>query len=190
MGIGGGGGIVVVVVAASGAFLQDDAVGLGGGLVAGDDQPVLDLPPFVGFFLPGAVGGDRWSFLGCVGGELRLGGGDVDVVDQVECQRLHFFKVVVVGEQAGELVLVPVEDRGDPPSNVDLTLDLQVFERLAAEPLFAKRAGAPSHGARSGTLAEDAIHAGLAHLVVAFRVHQKAHVRVQVARGFADRADF
>ena len=37
---------------------------------------------------------------------------------------------------------------------------------------------------------EEAVHAGLAHFVVAFRVHEEAEGVVEVAAGFADGADF
>lgn len=38
-------------------------------------------------------------------------------------------------------------------------------------------------------MGEDAVDAGFAHFVVAFWVHEEAHGWVEVAGGFADRAD-
>ena len=77
----------------------------------------------------------------------------------------------------------------DSSPDVDFALYLDVFESLLAETLLAQGASTAGDWARGGTLGEDAVDAGLAHLVVAFRVHEEAHVRVEVAGGFANGAD-
>lgn len=66
---------------------------------------------------------------------------------------------------------------------------MQVFERLPAEAGFAEGAGAAGDGAGGRAVGEDAVDAGFAHFVVAFRVHEEAHGWVEVAGGFADGAD-
>ena len=67
---------------------------------------------------------------------------------------------------------------------------MYVLKRLFSKPVLAKRLAAACDGARGGTGGEDAVDARLAHLVVAFWVDQEAHVRVEVAGGLADGADF
>ena len=56
--------------------------------------------------------------------------------------------------------------------------------------MFAECLPTPRNRALSGTVREDAVDAGLAHFVVAFRVDEEADRGVEVAGGFADRADF
>lgn len=68
-----------------------------------------------------------------------------------------------------------------PSPNVHLSLHLYVLEGLLAEPVLSKRSLAACDGALCGAVREDAVHAGLAHFVVAFGVHEEAHVGVQVA---------
>lgn len=46
----------------------------------------------------------------------------------------------------------------------------------------------PCNGTKRRTVREDAVNTRLAHLVVTFRVDQKAHVRIEVAFRFADGA--
>lgn len=47
----------------------------------------------------------------------------------------------------------------------------------------------PGYRARGGARREDAIHARLAHFMVAFRVDEESHAGIQVAGRFADGAD-
>lgn len=66
-------------------------------------------------------------------------------------------------------------------ANVDLTFDTNVLECLGTEPVLAQRLVTTGHGAQRRPGREDAVDARLTHLVVAFRIDQEAHVRVQVA---------
>ena len=68
-----------------------------------------------------------------------------------------------------------------PPPDVHLPLNLDVVKGLFAELLLPQRPVAARHGARRGPVGEDAVDARLAHLVVALRVDQEAHVGVEVA---------
>ncbi len=132
---------------------------------------------------------DAVLVLPAVGVELALRLGDLDALQQVPGQVLHLLEVVVPGAQGLELVLAAVEDGGDAAADVDLALDLEVVKGLAAEAGFAEGAGATGDGAGGGAVGEDAVDAGFAHFVVAFRVHEEAHRGVEVAGGFADGAD-
>lgn len=76
-----------------------------------------------------------------------------------------------------------------PSPDIYFALYVDVFECLFAEFVFAQCLAAASNWAAGWASTEDSVHAGLAHLVVAFRVDQEAHVRVEVSRGLADRAD-
>lgn len=67
---------------------------------------------------------------------------------------------------------------------------MDVVKGLPAEPVLAQGLAAAGDGAGGGSGGEDAVDARLAHFVVAFRVDEEAHVRVEVARGLADGADF
>lgn len=58
----------------------------------------------------------------------------------------------------------------DPSSDINLPFYLYIIEGLLAEALFPKCAGTPCDRARGGALGEDAVHARLAHFVVAFWV--------------------
>ncbi len=57
------------------------------------------------------------------------------------------------------------------------------------EVLFAKRLMATCDGARRGAGGEQPVNAGGAHCVVAFWVYQEGEAGVEVAVGFADRAN-
>ncbi|KAL9032219.1 MAG: hypothetical protein Q9214_008067, partial [Letrouitia sp. 1 TL-2023] len=93
-----------------------------------------------------------------VGGEFAFGRGDIDPLQEVEGQRLHFLQVVVVGPERLEFRLPPVEDLRDPPSDVHFPFHLDVLERLFPEPLLPQRAGATGDGTRGRALREDAIN--------------------------------
>ncbi len=80
--------------------------------------------------------------------------------------------------------------RSYPPPHVHLALDFDILKSLFSKPLLAERAMTSSHGTRRGTMAEDAIDAGLTHAVVAFWIDEEAHIAVEISRGFANRADF
>ena len=67
---------------------------------------------------------------------------------------------------------------------------MDVVESLFAETGFAEGACAARNRAGGGAGAEDAVHAGFAHFVVAFRVDEEAHRGVEVAGGAADGTDF
>lgn len=73
----------------------------------------------------------------------------------------------------------------DPPPDIYFPLNVDVPERLLPKSLLPQRPSTSCDGARSRSLREDAVDAGFTHLVVAFWVHQEAHVRVQVTGRFA-----
>lgn len=74
--------------------------------------------------------------------------------------------------------------------DVNLPLYVYILERLLSKPVLAQRLAATRNGTRGRTCRKDAVDARLAHFVVAFWVYQEAHVRIEVAGGFADGADF
>lgn len=74
--------------------------------------------------------------------------------------------------------------------DVNFPLYVYVLERLFSKPVLAQRLAAARNGTRGRTCRKDAVHARLTHFVVTFWVYQEAHVRIEVAGGFADRADF
>lgn len=72
--------------------------------------------------------------------------------------------------------------------NVHLPFHIDILECLLAKPVLAQSLVTACHRTVRGTRGEDPVHAGLAHLVVAFGIDEKSHVWVQIPRGFADRA--
>jgi hypothetical protein len=76
-----------------------------------------------------------------------------------------------------------------PPANVHLALHLKVLECLLPELRLSQCPCAARNGTRRWAVAEDAIHARLAHLVVALRVDLELHIGIEVARRFADGAN-
>jgi hypothetical protein len=66
------------------------------------------------------------------------------------------------------------------PPNVHLSLNSNVLEGLLAKAVLAEGLAASSDGAASRTRGENSVHAGLAHLVVAFWVDEESHVRVEI----------
>ena len=76
-----------------------------------------------------------------------------------------------------------------PAPYVHLALYLQVLKRLFSEFVLPECSSAAGDRAGSGASREDAVDAGLAHLVVAFWVDEEAHVGVEVAGRLADGAD-
>ena len=139
--------------------------------------------------LEGGVVPDPVLVAAAVGVELALRGRDVDALEQIPGERLDLLEVIVPVAGALELVLAPVEDGRDAAPDVDLAFDLQVLERLPPEADLAEGAGAAGNGAGGRAVGEDAVDAGFAHFVVAFRVHEETHGGVEVAGGFADGAD-
>lgn len=105
----------------------------------------------------------------------------VDFVDEVECDVLDLVQVVVVIEQRIKVVLTAVEDVGYALSDIDLALYVDVFEGLFSELVLAEGAVTARNGTFVWAMGEDAVHTGLAHLVVAFWVDQKAHGLVEIA---------
>lgn len=75
------------------------------------------------------------------------------------------------------------------PPNIYFSLHSDIFERLLAELVLTQGLATSSNWTVRGTAREDAVHARLAHLVVAFWVDEKSHIGIQVSRGFADGAD-
>ena len=122
--------------------------------------------------------------------QLGLGLLDVNVVEQVERQRLHVFQVVVPAAQIQEILLPAVEDGRNSPPDVDFPLNLQILERLPPKTLLAERAAAAGYGARGWSLAEDPVDAGFTHLVVTGGIDEESHVGVQIASRLTNRADF
>jgi hypothetical protein len=72
---------------------------------------------------------------------------------------------------------------------VHLSLHLEILKCLGPELGLPQRARAACNRARRRPVAEYAVHARLAHFVVAFGVDLELHVGVEVARRLADRAD-
>jgi hypothetical protein len=118
------------------------------------------------------------------------------------------FEEIVVGALGIEFFLASIETRRDlvrnsyygcmggdgihvhhAPPDIHLSLNSNVLKGLLAKAVLAEGLAAPSDGAASGTRGEYSVHAGLAHLVVAFRVDEESHVRVEIPRGLADGAD-
>lgn len=75
------------------------------------------------------------------------------------------------------------------PPDVHLSLNSNVLKGLLAKAVLAEGFAASSDGATSRARGENSVHAGLAHLVVAFWVDEESHVRVEIPRGLADGAD-
>lgn len=73
--------------------------------------------------------------------------------------------------------------------NVNLPLHVDILERLLPKSILPQCLVTPCHGTIRGTRREYPVDAGLAHLVIAFRVNEEPHVWVQVSRGLADGAD-
>lgn len=78
----------------------------------------------------------------------------------------------------------------DPPPNIYLPFYAYIVECLFPEAVLPQGLAAPRQRTGRGAGREDPVHAGLAHLVIAFWVYKEAHVRVEVAGGLADRAYF
>lgn len=57
------------------------------------------------------------------------------------------------------------------------------------EALLAQRSVAAGHGTGRGTAAEETVHAGRAHRVVAFGIDEEGERGVEIAVGLADGAD-
>ena len=76
----------------------------------------------------------------------------------------------------------------DARPDVAVALDAQVLEARHLELVLAQSLAAPRDGAGSGPGGEDALDAGVAHLVVALRVDHEDHALVQVGRRLADGA--
>ena len=75
------------------------------------------------------------------------------------------------------------------PPDIHFSLNADILKGLLAEAVLAEGLAASSDRAASWTRREDSVDARLAHLVVALRVDQESHVRVQIPRGLADGAD-
>lgn len=67
------------------------------------------------------------------------------------------------------------------PPDIYFSLHPDIFECLLAEPIFTQGLATSGYWTVCRTGGKDAVHARLAHLVVAFRVDEKAHVRVEVS---------
>lgn len=78
----------------------------------------------------------------------------------------------------------------DPLPNVDLPFDTDILKGLLSESVLAQRLVATGYRTGRGSRREDAVHAGLAHFVIAFWIDEEPHVRVEVSRGLADRTYF
>ena len=78
---------------------------------------------------------------------------------------------------------------GYSPSDIDFTFYRDVLKRLLSKPLFPQRPSTTRNGARSRSLREDAVDAGLTHLVVTFWIDEEPHVRVEIAGRFTNRAN-
>jgi hypothetical protein len=75
------------------------------------------------------------------------------------------------------------------PSNIHFSLNSNILKGLLAKAVLAEGLTTSGDGAASGSRGEYSVDAGLAHLVVAFWVDEKSHIRVEIPRGLADGAD-
>ena len=66
------------------------------------------------------------------------------------------------------------------PPDIHLSLNLQILECLRSELGLPQRPFAPCYRTRRRPMAKYAVHTGLAHFMVAFRIDEEAHVRVEV----------
>jgi hypothetical protein len=66
------------------------------------------------------------------------------------------------------------------PPNIHFSLNPNVLKGLLAEAVLSEGLAASCDGAASWTRREYSVDAGLAHLVVTFRVDEKSHVRVEI----------
>lgn len=75
------------------------------------------------------------------------------------------------------------------PADIHFSLNSDILKGLLAEAVLAKGFATSSDGAASWTRRENSIDTRLAHLVVALRVDEESHVRVEIPRRLADGAD-
>lgn len=66
------------------------------------------------------------------------------------------------------------------PPDIHFSLNSNVFKGLLAEAVLSEGLAASSDGAASWARREYSVDAGLAHLVVAFWIDEKSHVRVEI----------
>jgi hypothetical protein len=78
---------------------------------------------------------------------------------------------------------------GNPSSDIHFPLNSQIFKSLISKPVLPKRLLTTRYGAWCRTMTEYSVHTAFAHLVVTFRINHKAHIWIEITRGFADGAD-
>ena len=76
-----------------------------------------------------------------------------------------------------------------PSSNINLPLYCNILKRLLSESLLSQGSSAARNRTRGRSLGEYPVDAGLAHLVVAFRVDEESHVWIKISRRLADGAN-
>ena len=77
----------------------------------------------------------------------------------------------------------------DPAPDIHLPLHVDVLKGLLAEPVLSQGLVTSRDGTVRRTGREYPVDTRLTHLVVAFGVDEKLHIRIQVSRRLADRAD-
>lgn len=157
----------------------------------------------------GFVVGDVGGVLAGVGSKFLFCNCDVDIIKEIEREGFNLFEIVVIVAESLELgfsavesieIISPQSSNGDarqvgslhrshPPPYIHLSFNLQILERLPPESLFPQCPCTARYRTWSGSLGENPVHTRLAHFVVAFWVNEKAHVGIEVAGGFANRAN-
>jgi hypothetical protein len=119
------------------------------------------------------------------------------------------FEEIVVGALGVEFFFASVKTRGNrvrfacrvrakgadshvhhAPPDIHFSLNADILKGLLAEAVLAKGLATSGDGAASRARRENSVDTRLAHLVVALRVDEESHVRVEIPRGLADGADF